>query len=113
MAGNWNFTISQLTGDWVSLLSSDDLALPKFARSVAETVALTPDAVLFRAAWIDIDTSGATVAERHLLTISVVTTPPKTLLRAAPRPQRFFRRLCPAPRYLAAGRRLPRGSDAG
>jgi glycosyltransferase involved in cell wall biosynthesis len=79
MAANWNFTISQLTGDWVSLLSSDDLALPNFARSVSETIAATPDAVLFRAAWIDIDASGATVDERHLLTVSPVTQPPRTL----------------------------------
>jgi len=84
MAGNWNFTISQLSGDWISLLSSDDLALPNFARSVAESVADVPDAVLLRAAWIDIAAAGATVAERHLLSVSRITAPPKTL-----REQRF------------------------
>jgi glycosyltransferase involved in cell wall biosynthesis len=84
MAGNWNFTISQLTGEWVSLLSSDDLALPNFARSVGESVAGVPDAVLFRAAWIDIDAAGNTVEERHLLTVRPVSSPPRTI-----REQRF------------------------
>lgn len=79
MAGNWNFTISQMSGDWVSLLSSDDLALPNFARCVAESIASVPDAVLFRAAWIEIDAVGATVQERHLVSVSAVTAPPKTI----------------------------------
>ena len=43
MAGNWNFTISQLTGDWISLLSSDDLALPNFARSVTTALQTVPE----------------------------------------------------------------------
>jgi hypothetical protein len=79
MSGNWNFTISQLTGDWVSLLSSDDLALPNFARSVKESVQSVPDAVLLRAAWIDIDAVGATLEERHLLSVRAVTAPPRTI----------------------------------
>lgn len=79
MAGNWNFTVSQLTGDWVCLLSSDDLALPNFARSVCESVEHTPDAVLLRAAWIDIDAAGATVEERHLLSVRRVTQPSRAL----------------------------------
>jgi glycosyltransferase involved in cell wall biosynthesis len=84
MAGNWNFTISQLTGDWVSLLSSDDLALPNFARSVTESLRSAARAVLLRAAWIDIDAAGHVIEERHLLSVSPVTSPPKTI-----REQRF------------------------
>lgn len=84
MAGNWNFTISQMTGDWVSLLSSDDLALPNFARSVRESLQKVPDAVLLRAAWIDIDAMGAIVEERHLISVRKVTAPPRTI-----REQRF------------------------
>jgi glycosyltransferase involved in cell wall biosynthesis len=79
MAGNWNFTISQMSGDWVSLLSSDDLALPNFARSVVESVENVPNAVLLRAAWIDIDAAGATLQERRLNSIGRITTPPKTI----------------------------------
>jgi glycosyltransferase involved in cell wall biosynthesis len=48
MGQNWNFTISQLTGDWISLLSSDDLALPNFVRSVDAASQLSANAVLVR-----------------------------------------------------------------
>jgi GT2 family glycosyltransferase len=87
MAGNWNFTISHLTGDWVSLLSSDDLALPNFARSVADSLRNVPDAVLLRAAWIDIDPAGNVLGERHLLSVDAITAPPRTIrgLRFGPK----------------------------
>jgi glycosyltransferase involved in cell wall biosynthesis len=84
MAGNWNFTVSQLTGDWVSLLSSDDLALPNFARSVTQSLQDVPDAVLLRAAWIDIGPEGNLLQERRLLTVRAITSPPRTI-----REQRF------------------------
>src|ERR1700742_973209 len=58
MVENWNFTASQLTGDWFSLLSSDDLALPTFVRSIQKAAASLPNAVLVRGAWRDIDKNG-------------------------------------------------------
>ena len=79
MAENWNFTIRQLTGDWVSLLSSDDLALPNFASSIGETVRDIPAAVLVRAAWIDIDPAGGTLEKRHLLSVRKITPPARAL----------------------------------
>lgn len=79
MAGNWNFTISQLTGDWISLLSSDDLALPNFARSVTTALQTVPEAVLLRAAWIDIDAQGNIIEERHLNSVKTITSPPQTI----------------------------------
>jgi len=79
MVQNWNFTVSQLGGDWFSLLSSDDLALPNFVRSVAETVESVPDAVLVRAAWIDIDVAGTTMEERHLMSVRRITVAPRAI----------------------------------
>jgi glycosyltransferase involved in cell wall biosynthesis len=79
MVANWNFVASQLTGDWFSLLSSDDLAMPNFVRSVQQAATLSSNAVLVRAAWRDIDNKGEPLADRHLLSVSAVTHPPKTL----------------------------------
>jgi len=79
MAENWNFTVSQLTGDWFSLLSSDDLALPNFARSVQRAAGLSSKAVLVRGAWKNIGPNGEALEDHYLLTVSKVTHPPKTL----------------------------------
>jgi glycosyltransferase involved in cell wall biosynthesis len=79
MVANWNFTASQLNGDWFSLLSSDDLALPNFVRSVQAAIALSSNAVLIRGAWRDINNRGESQGDRHLLSVSAVTHPPKTL----------------------------------
>ena len=79
MAGNWNFTISQLTGDWVSLLSSDDLAMPIFSRVMRAGAERSPDAVLVRAAWKNIGAAGELLEVRHLLSVAALTRPPKTL----------------------------------
>src|SRR6202789_3548411 len=79
MVANWNFVASQLPGDWFLLLSSDDLAMPNFVRSVQQAATLSSNAVLVRAAWRDIDNKGEPLADRHLLSVSAVTHPPKTL----------------------------------
>jgi glycosyltransferase involved in cell wall biosynthesis len=79
MARNWNFLVGELTGDWFSLLSSDDLALPTFAKSVEAAVALSSDAVLVRGAWRVIDLEGRSQGDHHLLSVAKVTKPPKTL----------------------------------
>jgi glycosyltransferase involved in cell wall biosynthesis len=79
MVSNWNFTASQLDGDWFSLLSSDDLALPNFVRSVQTAAALSEKAVLVRGAWRDINNKGESLGDRHLLSVSAITHPPKTL----------------------------------
>jgi glycosyltransferase involved in cell wall biosynthesis len=79
MAANWNFTASQLSGDWFSLLSSDDLALPNFVRSVRSATALSSNAVLIRGGWRNINQKGEVQGDHYLLSVSTITTPPKTL----------------------------------
>ena len=87
MGANWNFVISQMQGEWISLLSSDDLALPNFVTSMRRAIGLSDNAALAHAAWRDIDENGKTMGDHHLLTIAPVTKPPKTLyeLRFGPK----------------------------
>jgi glycosyltransferase involved in cell wall biosynthesis len=78
MSANWNFTASHLTADWFSLLSSDDLVLPNFVRSI-QTAAAQSDAVLIRGGYRMIDAEGKSLCENRLLSVSRVTKPPKTI----------------------------------
>ena len=78
-AANWNFTLRQLGGDWVSLLSSDDVALPCFARSVRLAVESSANASLVRGGWREIDQQGRTLGERYLLSVKRVTGPAEAL----------------------------------
>src|SRR5258708_1228515 len=64
MVANWNFTASQLNGDWFSLLSSDDVALPNFVRSVQSAAALSPNAPLVPAAHLTINNKHASHLHR-------------------------------------------------
>ena len=78
-AANWNFTLRQLGGDWVSLLSSDDMALPGFHRNVRIAVEASAGAALVRGGWREIDKDGRTLGERYLLSVKRVTGPAEAL----------------------------------
>ena len=79
MTGNWNFTASHLSGDWLSLISSDDLTLPNFVRSIQAAAASSPNAVLVRGGWRLIGSEGESLGDHRLLSVSKVTKPPKTI----------------------------------
>ena len=89
-AGNWNFTMRQLGGDWVSLLSSDDVALPGFARTVRQAAESAPGAALVRGGWREIDREGRAVGERYLLSVSRVTRPAEALFEQRFGPKASF-----------------------
>ena len=44
MVENWNFLVRHLTGEWISILSSDDTYLPNFIQLVTDNI--TTNAVL-------------------------------------------------------------------
>jgi len=79
MVGNWNFTTSQLEGEWVSLLSSDDLVRPNFVRSAQQAIARSSNSVVLRAAWRNIDMDGKPIDDRYLLSVASVSKPETTL----------------------------------
>jgi glycosyltransferase involved in cell wall biosynthesis len=79
MAANWNFTASHLSGDWFSLISSDDLTLPNFAGSIQAAVAHSSNAVLVRGGWRLINKEGKPQGDHRLLSVTQVTKPPKTI----------------------------------
>lgn len=79
MSEHWNFTASQLTCEWFTLLSSDDLACPNFVQSLSEAARRCSDAVLVRGGWIVIDGDGREGAGRRLLSVPQVSRPPRSI----------------------------------
>ena len=66
-------------GDWITLLSSDDLALPNFCASFVQAAQQHPDAALIRAPWQNIDADGNVLSHDYLLSVPREQEPPATL----------------------------------
>ena len=64
MMENWNFLVSHLKGEWFSLMSSDDIALPNFVLDISRAISQNTDAVLIRGPYIAIDGNGFEVDRR-------------------------------------------------
>jgi hypothetical protein len=71
--------LSAQRGDWVTLLSSDDLALPKFCASFMQAAQQHPAAALIRAPWQNIDADGKVVSHDYLLSVPREQEAPATL----------------------------------
>jgi cellulose synthase/poly-beta-1,6-N-acetylglucosamine synthase-like glycosyltransferase len=90
LMGQWRHTLSQLSGDWLTLLSSDDLARPAFCKVLIEGAQRRADAVLVRAGWENIDANGAVLSQQYMLSLRAVTVPPDTLLEQRNGPKASF-----------------------
>ena len=80
LTGQYNFTLSSQSCDWITLLSSDDAALPCFAETLMHGAAEREEAVLVRAGWENVDATGKTVGVNYMLRSPKVELPPETLL---------------------------------
>ena len=67
LTAQYNFTLSAQSGDWITLLSSDDLALPGFCASFTKAAQQHPSAALIRAPWQNIDADGKVLSRDYLL----------------------------------------------
>jgi glycosyltransferase involved in cell wall biosynthesis len=78
MMGNYNFATAQATGEWVSLLGSDDRAQPRFARLIREGAARTPNTVVVTGDYDQIDGAGRKIRAEKVLSARPITKPPET-----------------------------------
>jgi glycosyltransferase involved in cell wall biosynthesis len=90
VSGQWNFTLSSLSGDWCTLLSSDDIARPHYCEVLIRGAQRREDSVLVRAGWDIIDRDGKTLSSEYMLSVSTVTLPPATLLEQKYGPKASF-----------------------
>lgn len=79
LTAQYNFTLSEQRGDWITLLSSDDLALPKFCASFVRAAEQHPAAALIRAPWQNIDADGKVLSHDYLLSVPREQEAPATL----------------------------------
>jgi len=80
LTDQYNFTLASQGGDWITLLSSDDIARPRFSEVLMRGAASRADAVLVRAGWENIDERGEPLGANYLLSVPKVESPPQTLV---------------------------------
>jgi glycosyltransferase involved in cell wall biosynthesis len=80
LTGQYHFTLSSQSCDWITLLSSDDVALPCYCEALMRGAARREDAALVRAGWENVDAAGKTVGVNYMLRSPKVELPPETLL---------------------------------
>jgi glycosyltransferase involved in cell wall biosynthesis len=80
LTSQYNFTLANLTADWITALSSDDVARPNFCEVLARGAASREDAVLVRAGWENIDRTGTPVGLNYMLSVPKVEQPPNNLV---------------------------------
>jgi glycosyltransferase involved in cell wall biosynthesis len=78
VADNWNYCVGQMNADWFSLLSGDDLLKPDFSSGIRKAISDNSSAVLIRTDWDVIDGDGAVLSVHRQLSVSRITSPPKT-----------------------------------
>lgn len=90
VGGQWDFTLSSLSGDWVTLFSSDDVARPNFCEVLVRGASRRDDAVIVRAGWEIIDEAGKVLSTEYLLSVKDVTLPPENLIEQRYGPKACF-----------------------
>jgi glycosyltransferase involved in cell wall biosynthesis len=112
ISGQWDFTLTSLSGDWVTLLSSDDVARPNFCETLIRGACRRDDAVLVRAGWENIDKAGAVLSREYLLSVKAVTMPPTTLTEQKHGPKCSFAAFAVKRDVLEASGGYPKGMES-
>jgi glycosyltransferase involved in cell wall biosynthesis len=108
LTDQYNFTLASQNGDWITLLSSDDIARPKFCEVLARGAASREDAVLVRAGWENINDKGESVGVNYMLSVPKVEEPPGTLVSQRHGPKVSFAAFAlKREAYLQSGPILP------
>lgn len=90
MMEHWNFVLSHLQGDWITLLSSDDIAKSNFVERLKRGTLRTDDAVLVRSGWETIDEEDRVTSKHHLLSVGAIERPPQTFYESLMGPKASF-----------------------
>ncbi|HYC65767.1 MAG TPA: glycosyltransferase [Reyranellaceae bacterium] len=91
MFPNWNWGLSQITTEWVSVMGSDDQALPNFVTTMREGIARTPNVVVVGANWHFVDGNDNILFTEKVLSLPEIMHPPQTFYM-----QLFANRVHPA-----------------
>lgn len=77
---SWNFAVASTSAPWVAVLSSDDIALPNYVRTLRDGIGRADDAVLVSAGWQKIDARGRPVKTNHVVESTTIKRAPLNLV---------------------------------
>ena len=84
MFPNWNWGIGLARTQWISIMGSDDLALPNFTRTIRDGTIKSPNAIVVCADWDFIDGDGKFLSSEKVLSLPDVLHPPETFYQLVP-----------------------------
>ncbi|HEU4460746.1 MAG TPA: glycosyltransferase family 2 protein [Methylibium sp.] len=76
----YSHTLASQSGDWITLLSSDDIALPNFCEVLERGALSSERAVVVRAGWQEIDAEGRLLRKQFMLGVPREEEAPATVL---------------------------------
>jgi glycosyltransferase involved in cell wall biosynthesis len=94
MSENWDFCVKSCKGDWVGLISGDDMLLPNYVKSMQKGIMQNLEAVFIMGGWQIVNTVENTTTNRFLLSVSNLTYPPKTTEMLLRGPKASFAAFC-------------------
>jgi glycosyltransferase involved in cell wall biosynthesis len=112
ISGQWDFTLSSLNGEWITLFSSDDVARPNFCTTLLRGAGRREDAVFVCAAWDIIDDVGTITSQQYLLSVKAVTLPPDNLIEQKYGPKASFASFAVKRAALEASGGYPKGFES-
>jgi glycosyltransferase involved in cell wall biosynthesis len=94
MSENWDFCVNSCNGEWIGLISGDDMLLPNYVESMQKGILINLDAVFVMGGWKIINTIKNTSTDKYLLSMSKITFPPKTTKMLLAGPKASFASFC-------------------
>ena len=84
MFPNFNYLVSQLSGEWFSVLCSDDVAKKDFVKILTQGINASSKAVLVHAPYELIDKQGKSLGVKRFKKVRRITSPPDTFNQELP-----------------------------
>jgi len=94
MSENWDFCVKSCSGEWIGLISGDDMLLPNYIESMQKGIVGNSDAVFIMGGWQIVNTAKETSTNKFLLSMSSVTYPPATTKMLLAGPKASFAAFC-------------------
>lgn len=94
IAAHWNFCVNQCAGNWVGLISGDDLLYPNYTKAMINGILKHKDSIFIMGGWNVHNKVNKTLKPHYLLSMGEVTHPPKTTKMLLTGPKASFAAFC-------------------
>jgi len=94
MAANWNYCVNSCKGDWVGLISGDDILYPNYTGAMITGINKRKDAIFVMGGWNVHNKIIDRIEPRYLLSMKQITITPKTTKMLLSGPKASFSSFC-------------------